>query len=200
MRRLAVAVAALALTGSSALADGGPAGRELVGTAGPDRLLGTSAPELVRGLEGDDELYAGGGADEVIAGPGEDHVYGGDGDDLLWGSNHGDLAELDGYRRERLLGGAGRDVLASGMAGAVLIGGEGDDQLHSVGRLGCRRNLNARRRPSDAPGCVVWLLGGPGEDRLWAKNGAADVVVCGRGDVLHGADAIDRVYPRCRRG
>jgi Ca2+-binding RTX toxin-like protein len=197
VRHVAAIAAALALTGSSALADGGPARRELVGTAGPDTLLGTRASELMRGLAGDDELYAGGGADEVVAGPGEDHVYGGDGDDLLWGSNRGEVADLGDYRRERLLGGAGRDVLASAMAGAVLIGGTGDDELHALGRPGCRIDLDARRRLSDAPGCVIWLLGGPGRDRLWARNGASDVVVCGRADVLVNADRIDRVYEGC---
>jgi hypothetical protein len=79
------------------------------------------------------------------------------------------------------------------MAGAVLIGGTGDDQLHALKRLGCRIDLNARRRLSDGPRCVIWLLGGPGRDQFWAKNRAADVVVCGRGDILVGADAIDRV-------
>lgn len=169
----------------------------LVGTEGADTLIGTPQRDLLRSLGGDDELYAGGGADEVFAGPGEDHVYAGDGNDLVWGSNVGDVGDVEDYRRERLLGGAGNDVLASNMAGAVLIGGTGYDELHALARPRCRIDLDARRRVSDAPRCVIWLLGGRGRDRLWAKNGAADVVVCGRGDVVEGADRIDRVYPGC---
>ena len=194
---MTLVIAALALAIQVALADGGPSIRELVGTEGADTLFGTPQRDVLRGLGGDDELYAGEGADEVFAGPGEDHVYAGNGNDLIWGSNAGDVGDVEDYRRERLLGGAGDDVLASNMAGAVLIGGTGDDELHALARPHCRIDLDARRRVSDAPRCVIWLLGGRGRDRLWAKNGAADVVVCGRGDVVEGADRIDRVYPGC---
>jgi Ca2+-binding RTX toxin-like protein len=192
-----VALLALALATPVALAGGGPSIPELVGTERPETLIGTPQREVLRGLGGDDELYAGGGADEVFAGPGEDHVYAGDGNDLIWGSDVGHVGDVEDYRRERLLGGAGSDVLASNMAGAVLIGGTGNDELHALARPRCRIDLDARRRVSDAPRCVIWLLGGRGRDRLWAKNGAADVVVCGRGDVLRGADRIDRVYEPC---
>jgi hypothetical protein len=185
---------------SPALAGGGPPRPTFVGTEEADTLLGTGGPDRIRGLGGEDELYAGAGNDEVYGGAGEDHVYGGGGDDVLWGSNRGHLDDLADLRRERLVGGAGRDVLASAMGGAVLQGGRGDDQLHAGRRSRCRIHLGARRRLSDAPRCVIWLLGGPGRDRLFARNAAADVVVCGRGDVLEGADRIDRVYPGCVRG
>jgi Ca2+-binding RTX toxin-like protein len=193
VRFVALAVFVLALGTQLALAGGGPPRRTFVGTDGPDTLLGTPAPDLIRGLGGEDELYAGGGSDEVDGGSGEDHIYGGNGHDALRGSSRGDSADVDDYRRERLVGGAGRDVLSSGMAGAVLIGGTGSDQLHALRRPGCRVDLNARRRLSDGPRCVIWLIGGPGTDRFWAKNLAADVVVCGRADIVVGADRIDRV-------
>jgi Ca2+-binding RTX toxin-like protein len=197
MRAMVLAGLVLAFGAQVAAGGGGPPANEVVGTPAPETLLGTARRDRMEGRAGNDEIYAGNGHDEVLGGPGEDHVYGGDGNDLLWGSNPGHVADLVDYRRERLLGGAGNDVLASGMGGAVLVGGTGSDELHALARRGCRIDLDARRRVSDAPRCVIWLLGGPGRDQLWARNGAADVVVCGRRDVLRSADRIDRVYDGC---
>ncbi len=198
-RTIVLALFGLALCTQLALAGGGPPPRVLVGTEAPDTLLGSNERDLIRGLEGNDEIYGGRGHDELYGGAGEDHLYGGAGNDLLWGSNRGHASNLADFRRERLLGGAGDDVMASGLAGAVLIGGHGADQIHAGARPGCTPNLRARRRTADAEPCVVWLLGGPGGARIWAANGAADVISCGPGsDQVDELDRIDLVHD-CER-
>lgn len=197
-RTIALALVGLALGAQLALAGGGPPPRLLVGTEAPDTLLGSNERDLIRGLGGNDEIYGGRGHDEVHGGAGEDHLYGGAGNDLLWGSNRGNSANLVGFRRERLLGGAGDDVMASSLAGAVLIGGRGADQLNAGARPGCTPNLRAKRRTAGAEPCVIWLLGGPGDDAFWTGNRATDVISCGAGrDVVRAADRIDRVGTDC---
>jgi Ca2+-binding RTX toxin-like protein len=199
VRRVATAIVVFAALAASA---GGGVRNVVMGTSGPDTLLGTKGPDLLVGGAGHDELYGGRGNDVLRGGTGKDHLYGGDGDDVLVGGPPDDPWQVDPpYRRERLLGGAGNDVLVSHVGGAVVMGGAGNDTIDGRDRLTrCHVRAGSRTLASGGPPCAQWLLAGPGDDVVRARDGNLDMIDCDGGhDVVAGADSIDEVMSGCER-
>jgi len=181
------------------VASAGGSGRNVVmGSAGPDTLLGTRGADLIVGGAGHDELYGGRGNDVLRGGTGKDHLYGGNGDDVLDGGPLDDPWPVDPpYRRERLLGGAGNDVLVSHLGGAVVMSGTGNDRIDGRDRL--TRCHVRRALASGGPLCAQWLLAGPGDDVIRARDGNLDMIDCSEGRDVVTADPIDEIMSGCER-
>jgi hypothetical protein len=110
------------------------------------------------------EIHGSAGPDRLDGDSRDDLIFGFGGDDRAWGRD-GDDCLVGGRGRDRLFGGSGYDRLTGG-SGADLL--EGD------------RGRNAY----DA---------GPGDDRVYARNGRREVVACGPGEDRVRADAADRL-------
>ncbi|HYZ79523.1 MAG TPA: calcium-binding protein [Gaiellaceae bacterium] len=195
-------IVTVALVAAASAAAGGTVRHIVMGSAGPDTLLGTKGPDLIVGGAGHDELYGGRGNDVVHGGTGKDHLYGGDGNDVLDGGPLNDSWPVDPpYRRERLLGGAGNDVFVSHVGGAVVMGGTGDDTIDGRDRLTrCHVRAGSRMLASGGPLCAQWLLAGPGDDVIRARDGNLDMIDCSGGhDVVAGLDPIDQGMSGCER-
>lgn len=127
-------------------------------------IEGSRMGDLIQGGPGVEGLLGHAGDDCLEGAGGNDGLSGGTGVDRLSGGKGRD--ELDGSAgSDRLGGGKGRDTLDGGPGADRLSGGKGRDRL----------------------------LGGPGADRIAARDGARDVVVCGRGADRATVDAKDRV-------
>jgi uncharacterized delta-60 repeat protein len=100
---------------------------------------------------------------------GDDVLFGLSGDDCIYGEKGPDL----------LFGGDGDDVLEGDSGDDQIKGENGDDRL--VGGRGINR-----------------YNGGPGDDRIYSRNGRAEIVECGPGNDWVKADRIDRLR-RCER-
>jgi Ca2+-binding RTX toxin-like protein len=135
--------------------------RYLSGTAGADVLIGTPGRDRISGRRGDDRIAGRAGADWVEAGHDADVVFGGEGKDVLFG----------GPGEDRLTGGAGADAIE---------GNAGDDVLDA-------RDPRGRRRLSDCVPCdpvparADLVLGGAGNDHVFADDGRLDAINCGSG-------------------
>jgi Ca2+-binding RTX toxin-like protein len=134
-----------------------------VATAGNDLLRGTGGPDLICGL---------GGSDTITGLGGNDTLYGDACPGQAPASRRAASSALAG--NDRLIGGAGNDRLYGSGGRDTLEGGRGRDRL--VGGKG-----------RDA------LKGGAGNDTLVAKDGARDVVDCGKGRDTVRADRRDRL-------
>jgi hypothetical protein len=153
----------------------------IVGSARSERLVGTTAGEFVYGLGGDDRISAGWGPDAVYAGPGDDRADAG---------ATGDFCDADGVWCDAVWGGPGDDALTAplhGSRGAALDGGEGRDRLLGGG---------GGDDLEGGPGRDV-LSGSAGDDVLRARDGARDVVRCGRGRDVAVVDRLDAVAGDC---
>ena len=173
------------LTGGTAASTviGGPGADTLRGRGAADRLVGGT--EEGGGVDGDDVLDGGGGPDVLIGGLGRDTasyasritpvvVTIGD------GANDGAAGEGDDVRTgvERLVGGTAADTLTGDDGSNDLAGGEGADVLVPGGG-------------ADS------AAGGTGDDRIEARDGAADVIACGDGADTVIADLADDVAADC---
>jgi Ca2+-binding RTX toxin-like protein len=173
--------------------DPGACAREILGTAGNDRLDGTALGDSLFGMQGNDLLRGVQGDDCVFGGVGFDRLGGGLGDDRLLGDDS--RSGVGG--NDRLSGDAGHDLLVGGPGNDDLSGNEGNDRL-SRGP--------GNDRLSGGPGSDGLsggrgrnrLFGGSGNDRLYGVNGRFDLLDCGRGRDRAWADRVDRVR-RCER-
>jgi hypothetical protein len=86
---------------------------------------------------------------------------------------------------DRLTGSPGSDWLTGGPGNDVLVGGAGDDML-SDGDQGTGQ-------PSGSDD----LNGGAGQDTISARDGFRDVITCGPGNDIVGADSLDVVAADC---
>ena len=171
----------------------------ITGTGRDDRLIGTPGNDLILGLAGRDFIDGRGGNDCLVGGPGSDTTLGGDGDDIISGGDGDD--SLDGQRGDdTLTGGDGRDLLVGGEGTDHLDGGRGDDRLYGDlkgadddeqdGRDG---DLDGRLGHDQPVGGDDELLGGEGDDKLFA--GAGDDQLSGGpgNDQLFGMNGKDEV-------
>jgi Ca2+-binding RTX toxin-like protein len=175
------------------LAPTAAAGTVARGTSGDDTLVGGRGADVLRGFAGNDGLYGGGGNDRLYGGPGWDHLYGGNGNDLLDGGPiSADWPSGEFFRRERLIGGAGNDVLISHLGASVLMDGSGSNRFDSRDPLtSCHVRVGRRALASGGPRCIDWVLAGPGDDRINARDGNADFVQCGAGRDVAVVDGFD---------
>jgi hemolysin type calcium-binding protein len=166
-----------------------PCQRGVVGTAAADRLSAGPEGDRELGLAGNDVMRGGAGADCMFGGPGDDTMRAGAGGDLVVGDAGNDRESgqsgADVMRgsagRDLLRGGGGADRLSGGSGRDVLLGGPGDDRLN-----GGRGNDRI-----DTGGGHNVVHAGPGNDAIDARNGARDVVDCGRGRDRVRADRRD---------
>ena len=91
----------------------------ILGYSGDDTIEGLKGNDTLQGWNGKDLLDGGEGDDEVDGGLGNDTLSGGDGDDTLIGvsefSSDGDnLAPIDKYEYDTLIGGTGADLFVLG--------------------------------------------------------------------------------------
>jgi hypothetical protein len=148
--------------------NGGRCFNPFVGSARRDVIIGSRFGDRISGARGRDQIEARAGADCVSGGGGADRLAGQKGRDRVSG----------GAKKDRLSGGKGRDRLA---------GNAGNDRL--AGNAGADRLTGGRGRNR--------YLGGTGNDRIFARNGKADRIGCGRGRDRVRADANDRVAGDC---
>jgi hypothetical protein len=126
-----------------------PAGADMRGGAGDDRLTGSLREgNSAAGGAGDDVLSGGRAYDRLEGGQGTDLVVGRGGDDELFAD---EVASPEPSVRDVLRAGAGEDYLLGGAGPDTLDGGPGRDRLIGVG----------------------------GVDRLLARDRSADQVLCG---------------------
>jgi RTX calcium-binding nonapeptide repeat (4 copies) len=126
-----------------------PAGADMHGGAGDDRLTGSrSEGNSALGGTGDDVLSGGRAYDRLEGGRGNDVVVGRGGDDELFAD---EVASPEPSVRDVLRAGTGEDYLLGGAGPDTLDGGPGRDRL----------------------------IGAGGVDRLLARDRSADSVLCG---------------------
>lgn len=153
----------------------------VIGGMGPDRLTGGLGDDILFGWGGDDVLLGGGGDDDLRDGSGADRLEGGPGNDTLsaGGLDTPPLADLPIFslpkppanpRGATLLGGPGQDSVGGGAGNDRLDGGPGRDAITSAGG---------------------------GTDRVWARDGQFDDILCGAKSVAH-VDSHD-LTAGCRR-
>jgi hypothetical protein len=97
-----------------------------------------------------------------------------------------------GTRAGRIMGGSGVDHIRSRSLRDTIEAGAGNDTIdaQSLEVQGLARATFTLRRP-DGPGGRIY--GGPGHDRINARNGRRDVIRCGKGNDLVIADRFDRL-------
>lgn len=199
----------------------GHAGNDtLDGGPGDDRLEGIPGAASDSSTAGTDTYIGGGGVDSLtyetrgeplaisldgvandgVPGEGDNvdpslrNVLGGGSDDTITGSAGGN--ELEGLGgNDRLLGLAGDDQLEGGLGNDELIGdagqdilggGDGDDLID--GGPGVDRFWG-----DELSACIAGLCAS-GQDRILARDGAAEVINCGPGTDSAVVDTIDTVF------
>jgi Ca2+-binding RTX toxin-like protein len=138
----------------------------LVYCTGTNPCEGTEGVDRIQGTDSVDEIYAYGSEDDITAGDEDDKVYGGSGGDFIladWsasGSEDAGNDEIYGEGRvDYMYGGGGTDLID---------GGPGNDYLDAI------------EFPEDVPGEDT-VLGGSGNDKVYADDGLRDVINCGGG-------------------
>jgi RTX calcium-binding nonapeptide repeat (4 copies) len=144
-----------------------------IGTNGSDTLKGTNKADNLLGKGGNDALFGLGGSDKLLGGEGKDWLLGGRRAQSLGGDKN-------------LLGGSGNDGIVGEQGSDDALGEEGNDYM-----------VDGDIRESSHDN----FSGGAGNDVLWVSHVPAfkDVVVCGEGFDLVGADPKDEVAPECER-
>ena len=128
----------------------------------------------------DVERVRGGVAGDVLIGnSAANYLYASDGNDLLRGGGGAD-ALFAGPGDDRLFGDDGQDILQGSDGDDELDGGPGKDDLNGDGVEHCAA-------------CGV------GNDRIFARDGIAEDVRCGRGEDSAILDATDRTDQECER-
>lgn len=173
--------------------DGGAGDDLLIAGAGNDRLLGGAGIDQLLAGSGDDALTGGLGDDLLKGMGGDDRLQGGDGADRMTGGDGNDRLEGDSGN-DRMKGNAGDDVLVGGPGRDRMDGGAGNDIINAAVNAGSRGNE---------------IIGGSGNDKIFAVNRVRDVVKCGSGvdsaqvdhkDVVSGCEVVvRRRAPRAKR-
>jgi Ca2+-binding RTX toxin-like protein len=100
-----------------------PAGRTIVGTAGPDTLTGTAGDDTIIALGGNDTLIGNGGNDTLLGGPDDDYLVAGQG-------SFGNPFTTNANGKIVLDGGPGNDTLLGGPNTTYIIhAGNGSDTI-----------------------------------------------------------------------
>ena len=98
---------------------------------------------------------------------------------------------------DTLLGTRGPDLI---VGGAVVMDGAGNDTIDGRDRLTrCHVRAGSRTLASGGPPCAQWLLAGPGDDVIRARDGNLDMIDCSGGHDVVTADAIDEIMSGCER-
>jgi Ca2+-binding RTX toxin-like protein len=135
-----------------------------VGTGGADTMYGT-----------DDDVGYG---DWIVGREGNDRIYGLGGDDTDRAAHGGGL--FGGRGEDLVRGGDGHDEVSGGGGSDSLYGGRGEDFVYGDGTF--ETNASA----GDL------LVGGPGDDKLQARDGQKVRGYCGTGfDVVEADDASE---------
>ncbi len=152
-----------------AVLNGGPGDDQLTGTRGPDTingqtgvdtLDGRSGIDVLRGLSENDNITGGTHNDTLNGGTGNDTLNGGDGDDTLDGDFGGD--DLNGGLGSDAATYANRTAAVGVYSGNGPFSGNDDD-----GAFGQRDNIRTD---------VERLIGGAGNDTIWAQTNDDDLV------------------------
>ena len=154
----------------------------LLGDGKDNLLYGGGGDDLIDGRAGDDTLVGEDGADKLYGGAGDDTLIGGAGADLLDGGEGSDTADYSASGAGVVIDlepgtGSGGDAEGDRLTGIDnIVGSEHDDEIR------------AQRGDVDNV-----LVGGAGNDRLYAYAGD-DVLEGGAGaDVLDGGEGGDLV-------
>ncbi|MBA2715381.1 MAG: hypothetical protein H0U55_17750, partial [Rubrobacteraceae bacterium] len=142
-------------------------GRKCEGTSGPDTMYGT----------GEDYVYG----DWIDGHEGSDKIYGFGGDDKDNGG-HGTGGLFGGRGDDLVRGGDGQDEISGGKGSDRLYGGRGGDSITGEGTF-------VNHTPRDL------IVGGPGDDRLAARDGQKDRIYCGTGFDSVDADDASKSWP-----
>ena len=161
----------------------------IVGLGGNDRLSGGSDDLVARtrdyicGGDGNDRIHDGVAGDRIRGGPGNDLIDQGAGRDVIRAGRGDDSIDIygghgfpgQGSGGDLLSGGRGNDFIWDGTGRDTLVGGLGDDYLSDGGSVLANR-----------------LIGGPGNDSLWARSSTPSS--------LFGGAGRDSWRGGCRRG
>ncbi|MDB5171380.1 MAG: peptidase and in kexin sedolisin [Phycisphaerales bacterium] len=165
---VAYPVTLLGGTGNDTLI-GGASDDSLVGGAGNDQLWGNNGNDTLDGGDGNDALHGGGGNDLIIENPAG---VGQTNSDDIHGDTGTDTVSYQGYVNTAVFAGL-NDVADDGAAG------EGQN-VHSDIEIMYVSNGNCILDGRGAPGPVT-LVGGNGNDTLYASNGGGSVLYGGGG-------------------
>ena len=171
------------------------------GGTGPDRIRDPSPDtgnDLLMGGEGDDEVAGAGGDDRVMGGPGDDRleasvgndeVAGGSGLDTYFSSSRSTVS-LDDAANDTTADRPGTSNVRSDIED-VSASGDNDTVTGSAGPNSLTGGQGSDTIDGGAGNDV--LAGGLGDDALRARDGFADLVVCGEGADTATVDEFDRV-------
>jgi RTX calcium-binding nonapeptide repeat (4 copies) len=165
----------------------------LSGTNGANNIQAGGGDDVIAGLDGDDSLSGDGGDDVIEGGPDGgvvgDTIFGGGGKDTAdYASATGVVVSLAKTTSQQT-GGAGVDTLTDmeGLAGSPLA-----DTLKGNGGANVLKGRGGKDKVKGAKGKDT-MNGGGGADVLLARDGAADVVRCGKGHDVAKADPADKL-------
>lgn len=181
VRAASLALAALLTAAAPAYAvtlTGTPGDDILTGTEGDDRIEARAGDDLLSGLGGHDVLYGEVGDDTLDGGDGPDNLGGGTGADLLKGGYGED--RLNVSNRDRAYGGPQHDYVVARNGTFVVHGGSGSDRIDSSGSgeqqlFGDSGDDRVQVQQQQDPN--TRLLGGPGNDEVYAFDDAEDGAV-----------------------
>jgi Ca2+-binding RTX toxin-like protein len=159
----------------------------LSGGDGSNTLSGGNGTDDLSGGSGDDVLEGGAGDDTLSGGLGADDIHGGDGVDLAIQvstaaqtltlndlADDGEASEGDNFHSdvEEIATNEGNDTIVGSSADNLLFGDMGNDDITGAGGEDI-------------------LVGFDGDDTIHARDGEVDTILCGAGNDVVFADAID---------
>ncbi len=172
-------------TGDDALL-GGSGNNTIHGLGGNDNLEGRGGDDLLTGGEGNDTLEGGSGNDDLIGGHGHDRIEGGDGNDLLVGGDGNDVMFGDSEADERFA-----DFNAR--AGVQTLGEIGDYEGPEDSGSEDADEAIEDQEDTDQTHADV-LLGGAGNDQIFAGRGDDFVDGSFGDDVIYGQGGHDVIF------
>jgi Ca2+-binding RTX toxin-like protein len=151
----------------------------VAGRAGRDTILGSDFADSLSGDDGNDVIFGRDGNDVIRGRAGKDRLFGGNGDDQLFGDNGGDL----------LLGGPGTDSIDGGRA-IDRFSETADTDFTVIGQTVSSTVTGTETLVSIE---VIFLIGGPGDNRLDASRATVPVLLIGGAgnDTLGGGSGND---------
>lgn len=175
---------------------------ELYGNAGDDEIHGGAGYNEIHGGDGDDVLTGGDGG-VIYGGAGSDIIYGGVGGGTLYaGGNHpGDVDAPDDFNL--IYGSDARDLIYGGLGaldqsfgnggddvingGGLLRGGDGNDQISSIGAW-VRTTLDGGSGSDTLTSGEIGdlMIGGAGSDNFQGRGGDDEIIGAFGDGVLDG--------------
>ena len=149
-----------------------------------------SGSDVLGGGTGADVVHGYGGADLIYGGGGSDHLYGGDGNDVIYAGLPPGQGGAAPAGSTYLRGEAGDDYIVGGAGFDDINGNQGNDTIDGGPGAG-------------GPGAGDWLVGGQGNDLIFAHTGqnilygnlGNDTLVAGSGgDLMRGGQGNDQIF------